>query len=89
MVGRPPEQETGVSYTLGWDFLLEADVTVFLHIPETSWKDNPPTGGRPARRVLAQTCFAILHCRMGHRGLKSTTEKLADSEPPQVEDCGI
>ena len=27
-----------------------------------------------------QTCRAILHCRTGHRGLKSTTEKLRGSE---------
>ena len=47
-----------------------------MHILETSWKDDPHrTDG------LAQNCRAtIIHCRTGHRGLKSTTEELGDSE---------
>ena len=43
---------------------------------ETPCNDNPPTRGRPERRVWPQTCRAILHCRIGHRGLRSMTEEL-------------
>ena len=40
-----------------------------------------PTNQRTFRTEgLAQTCRAILHCRTGHRGLKSVTGELEDSD---------
>ena len=47
----------------------------FVQIPETSWKDNPPTRRRLERRVCPRP-GAILHCRTGHRGLKLTSDEL-------------
>ena len=46
---------------------------------------------------MAQTCRALLHCRTGHRALKSMTEELGVSELPasgsasqfNVKHCGI
>ena len=45
---------------------------------------SPKRHGRitSQRTLRAQTCRAALHCRTGHRGLKSTTEELGDSELP-------
>ena len=57
-----------------------------------------PTNQRtPHAEGLAQTCRAVLHSRTGHRGLKSTTEELGDSDLPtsgsaslsKVKHCGI
>ena len=41
-----------------------------------STADNPPTRKRPALRVWPRPAVLSLHCRTGHRGLKSMTEKL-------------
>ena len=79
---RPLEQETRFSNTLGLNSTWQPMCHGFMHSPETPWKDFPQTRGRPERSFWPRPAGAILHCRTGHRSLKSTTEELGDSELP-------
>ena len=69
----------------------------FIHMPETSWTDNPPTRGRHVAEGLARPAVLASTVAWGPRVLKSMTEELGGPEPRKggsaslfrVKRCGI
>ena len=81
----------------GLEFFLAAQVPVNSNTVPRRHGRIPTNQMTPRTEGVAQTCRAILHCRTDHRSLKSTTEKLGDTELStsgrasvfKVQHCGI
>ena len=75
------------SHALSLNSFLAANVPVnSCTVPDAM--EGYPTNRRTSRTEgLAQTCSAVLHCRTGHRGLKSTTEELREFRALGVPHC--
>ena len=90
VVSRPPSNSHS-----GLEFHLAAYVPGFRHSPRRHGRITHQS--EDVTKGLAKTCRAILHCRTGHRGLRSTAEEHGGSELPtggsaslfKVKHCGI